>query len=171
MSPVLRPATSSRPSPTPFSSRTRSRPVRRVTAMTAWPRITHNAPLPKGWPPVVSASTAHRTSEKAISIPIAAPTAMNRCRQVRTTIINAMAAYSRLPDLGANISSRTWLAIGPCRPWRRAANSSAMRNPRAATPATAQSLARGRRPTENAVLRFIRGKSRGGMYLNSWPLC
>ena len=41
---------------------------------------------------------------------------MNRCRQVSTTIINAMLAYSSGPDLGANITSRAWLVIGPGRP-------------------------------------------------------
>lgn len=84
--------------------------------MTAWPRSTHNAPLPKGWPPVILASTAHRTTKKATSIPIAAAAAMNRCRQVSTTIINAIPAYNRKPDLGAYITSRAWLVIGPGRP-------------------------------------------------------
>ncbi|CAM5318561.1 hypothetical protein SGRIM128S_04271 [Streptomyces griseomycini] len=91
--------------------------MRRVTATTATPRITHRAPFPKGWPSAVSASTAHRTSAKATSTPIAAPTATNRCRQVSTTIVSAMAAYSRRPDLGANTTSCAWWVIGPGEPW------------------------------------------------------
>lgn len=68
-----------------------------------------------------------------MSMPIAAPTAMNRCRQVRTTIINAMLTYSTVPDLGANTTSRAWSVIGPGSPYRRAAISSATRNPRPTT--------------------------------------
>lgn len=75
--------------------------------MTTQPNITHNAPLPKGWPSVSFAPTAHRTSRKTTSMPIAAPTAMNRCRQVSTTIIKAIPAYSRKPDLGGNTTSCT----------------------------------------------------------------
>lgn len=84
--------------------------------MTAQPRITHNAPFPKGWPSVTSASASHRTTQKTTSIPIAAPSAMNRSRQVSTSIINAMPAYSRGPDLGATTTSFAWLASGPGRP-------------------------------------------------------
>jgi hypothetical protein len=67
-------------------------------------------------PKFILASTAHRTSAKAASMPIAAPAAMSRCRQVSTTIINAIPAYSSGPDLGANITSCAWLVIGPGRP-------------------------------------------------------
>ena len=49
-------------------------------------------------------------------MPIAAPSAMNRCRQVSTTIVNAMLAYSSGPDLGAKTTSRAWLVIGPRQP-------------------------------------------------------
>lgn len=75
--------------------------------MTAQPQITHKAPFPKGWPPVILAPTTHRTSRMAASIPIAAPIATKRSRRVSTTIINARPAYSTKPDLGGNISSRT----------------------------------------------------------------
>lgn len=84
--------------------------------MTATPRSTHSAPLPKGCPSVTSMPAAHRTTRKARSIPIAAATAMNRCRQVSTSIISAMPEYSRKPDLGATTTSFAWLAIGPGRP-------------------------------------------------------
>jgi hypothetical protein len=51
-----------------------------------------------------------------MSMPIAAPAAMNRSRQVSTTIISAMLAYSRGPDLGASTTSCAWVVIGPGRP-------------------------------------------------------
>ncbi len=86
--------------------------MRRVTAMTAQPMITHRAPLPN----IILASTAHRTRKKTMSMPTAAPIAMNRCRQGSTTSIKAMLAYSSGPDLGANITSRAWLVIGPGTP-------------------------------------------------------
>lgn len=60
--------------------------MRRVTAMTAQPRVTHKAPLPT----IIWAPTMLRTIQKTRSMPTAAPSAMNRCRQVSTTIINAM---------------------------------------------------------------------------------
>lgn len=107
--------------------------------MTAQARVTHNAPLPT----IILASTAHRTSQKTPSMPTAAPTAMNRCRQVSTTIINAILAYSTVPDWGANITSRAWVVIGPDTPYRRAAISSAMRNPRATTLTATHSMTRG----------------------------
>lgn len=77
--------------------------------MTAQANVTHRAPFPY----IISASTAHRTSQKTRSMPIAAPSAMKRCRQGSTTSIKAMLTYSTVPDLGAKITSRAWSVIGP----------------------------------------------------------
>lgn len=49
-------------------------------------------------------------------MPTATPAAMRRCRQVSTTVIRPMLAYSRNPDLGGNISSRASVVSGPRRP-------------------------------------------------------
>lgn len=85
----------------------RSRLVRRVSAMTATPMITHSAPFPKGCPSVTGASATQRISAMTRSMPTATPSAMKRCRQVRTTIIRPMLAYSRKPDFGATTTSWT----------------------------------------------------------------
>ena len=127
--------------------------------MTAQPRITHSAPLPN----IILASNAHRTRKKTTSIPIATPAAMNRCRQVSTTIISAMLAYSNGPDWGANITSRAWLVIGPGSPYPRAAISSARMNPMAATVTAAHRITLGRRHVVDAKALRMRGTAREAM--------
>ncbi len=134
--------------------------------MTAQANVTHNAPLPN----IISASTAHRTSQKTRSMPIAAAAAMNRCRQVSTTITNAILTYSTVPDLGANITSRAWLVIGPGWPYRRAATSSAMRNPRATTLTAAHSMTRDGRPAADLFLPSIRESIRVALDINFQPI-
>lgn len=141
-------------------------PVRRVTAMTAQAKVTHSAPVPN----IIWAPTAHRTSQRTRSMPIAAASPMNRCRQVSTTIISAMLAYSTVPDLGAKITSRAWAVIGPGTSYQRAASSSATRNPTAITLATAQSRARGRRRSAGLVPPPIRERTRDIVDVNFRPL-
>ncbi len=145
VSPVLRPASRRSPRPTPLSSRSRSRPVRRVTARTARARITHRAPLPKGWPPLVPVPAAQRSTSSTTSTPTAAPIATKRSRQVRTTSVSARAEYSSPPESGGNTSSRAQVASGPGMPRWRAVASSATRKPRVTTAAAPHSHAGGRR--------------------------
>jgi hypothetical protein len=99
-------------------------------------------------------------------MPIAAPAATNRCRQVSTTIISAMPPYSG-PGLGGKITSRAWTVIGPGWPvYRRETISSTMRNPRATTLAVAQRITRGRRHSTAVIMRPIRENTRDSVDIN-----